>query len=292
MDQVQAGSKTINQVLQGDCLELLKTLPDNSVDLICTDPPYFKVKKDWWDNQWSDPAKFLDWMRLLAIEWQRVLKPNGSLYCFASARMAAKVEVMLGEQFNVLNRITWEKERDRGKHAASCKETLRGYFPNTESIIFCEHYGADNIAKGEAGYQAKCDELRGFVFEPLRAWFQQERIKAGITKHNQVNSALGLKTGGGGMASHYFGKTNQWELPTHEHSPATSPASTKTYARNTKTYARNTNPYAAPSASRQMFPIRMSGPSPRFRLTPASTVARSLPPCLSTSSAPAPAPVP
>ena len=30
----------INQVLQGDCLEVMKTLPDNSVDLILTDPPY------------------------------------------------------------------------------------------------------------------------------------------------------------------------------------------------------------------------------------------------------------
>lgn len=30
----------------GDCLDVLKTLPDNSIDLIATDPPYFKVKGD------------------------------------------------------------------------------------------------------------------------------------------------------------------------------------------------------------------------------------------------------
>jgi adenine-specific DNA-methyltransferase len=218
----------MNQVLQGDCLEVMRGMPNNSIDLICTDPPYFGVKGggdkgrfEWWDRQWEKPTEFLKWIDQLAEQWQRILKPNGSLYCFASPRMAARVEVTLGERFAVLNHITWQKHDGSGYgtggHSKICKEDLRGYFPQTERILFCEHYGADNIAKGEAGYGAKCDELRGFVFEPLRAWFQRERVKAGITKHNQVNTALGLKTGGGGMASHYFGNTNQWELPTPEH---------------------------------------------------------------------------
>ena len=206
----------MSEVLQGDCLEVMATLPDNSIDLICTDPPYFKVKKEWWDRQWETPHGFLNWIDQLAAQWQRILKPNGSLYCFASPRMAARVEVKLGERFNVLNNIVWEKERDRGKHKLQSKDIARMYSPNTERIIFCEHYGADNIAKGEAGYGAKCDELRGFVFEPLREWFQQAKIRAGIS-NKQVNSALGLATGGGGMASHYFGLSYQWELPTPEH---------------------------------------------------------------------------
>ncbi len=44
-----------------------------------------------------------------ANEWQRILKPNGSLYCFASPKMSAKVEVEIGKYFNILNRITWAK---------------------------------------------------------------------------------------------------------------------------------------------------------------------------------------
>ena len=199
----------------GDCLEVMATMADNSVDAIVTDPPYFKVKSEWWDRQWDKPAEFLAWLDQVAEQWQRILKPNGSLYCFASPRMAARVEVMLGGKFCVLNNVRWVK--DAGWHQKANKEESRQYKEPWESIIFCEHYGADNIAKGEAGYAAKCDELRGFVFEPLRAWFQAERIRAGIRKHNQVNAALGLKTGGGGMASHYFGNTDQWELPTPEH---------------------------------------------------------------------------
>jgi site-specific DNA-methyltransferase (adenine-specific) len=58
----------------------------------------------------------------------------------------------------------------------------------SERIIFAEHYGADNIVKGEAGYAAKCDELRGFVFEPLRAYLASERDRAGVT-NSQINAA-------------------------------------------------------------------------------------------------------
>lgn len=85
----------------------MKALPDNSVDLICTDPPYFAVKTDeWWDKQWDKPTEFLKWIDSLAEQWQRILKPNGSLYCFASPRMAARVEVTLGDRFKRIEQQT------------------------------------------------------------------------------------------------------------------------------------------------------------------------------------------
>ena len=83
--------------IQGDCREVLPTLPDASVQLLVVDPPYFKVKMDYlgekltWDCQWSTREAYLGWLRQLAKEWQRVLTPNGSLYCFASPQMAAWV---------------------------------------------------------------------------------------------------------------------------------------------------------------------------------------------------------
>ena len=206
----------IGSVLQGDCLEVMATLPDNSVDLICTDPPqpYFKVKKEWWDRQWDKPQGFLDWLDSVAEQWQRILKPNGSLYCFASPKMSARVEVKLAERFNVLNNIRWIKEA--GWHHKAKKEDARQYQNPWESIIFCEHYGADNIAKGEAGYQAKCDELRGFIFEPLRDYLDGERKRGNIDKC-EINRALGFSPTPGGMASrHYFSRSQFW-IPTLEH---------------------------------------------------------------------------
>ena len=213
---VEADTIAPDSIINADCLEAMKLIPDNSIDLICTDPPYYKVKKEKWDRQWDKPKEFLSWLDSIAEQWQRILKPNGSLYCFASPRMAARVEVMLGDRFNIVNRITWQKPPFSTKAEMFVKEDLRGFFPASESIIFCEHYGADNIAKGEAGYGAKCDELRGFVFEPLQAWFRGQIKKANLN-HKDINIAIGTCTSGGGMASHYFGDTNQYCLPTYPH---------------------------------------------------------------------------
>jgi site-specific DNA-methyltransferase (adenine-specific) len=186
----------------------MAALPDNSVDMVLTDPPYFKVKADEWDRQWEKPKQFLAWLDRCVEQWARILKPNGSLYCFASPQMSARVECLIAERLNVLNHIVWAKPS--GRWGKACKEELRGYFPSSERIIFAEHYGADNAAKGEAGYGAKCDELRGFIFEPLRAYLIGERDRSGHTTKT-ICAALKCTT-----PSHYFSQS-QWALPTADH---------------------------------------------------------------------------
>lgn len=64
---------------QGDCLDVLKTFPDNSVEAVVTDPPYglaFMNKK--WD--YSVPSVAI-WREVL-----RVLKPGGHLLSFGGTR--------------------------------------------------------------------------------------------------------------------------------------------------------------------------------------------------------------
>jgi len=203
----------LDRVIQGDSLDVLRAMPENCVDLILTDPPYYKVKGEAWDRQWETAQGFLDWMGQLCEQWQRILKPNGSLYVFASPKMAARVEVKIGEWFNVLNRIRWLKEE--GWHKKADETVLRSYLSPWEEIIFAEHYGADNIAKGEAGYAAKCDRLRGFVFEPIRAYLAGERDRAGWTT-GQVEERWQARRGTKGcMAGHWFNSI-QWALPTAE----------------------------------------------------------------------------
>jgi adenine-specific DNA-methyltransferase len=208
-----AGSNTT--LFQGDCLAVLPTLPDNSVDLIVTDPPYFRVKKDAWDRQWNTSELFLEWLDCVFAQFYRVLRPNGSLYVFASPQMAARVECLVTERFDVVNRITWRKPPFSTKAEMTTKEKLRSFYPASEAIIFAEHKGSDNIAKGEAGYEAKCDKLRGFIFEPIRKYLDDERAAAGISVR-EVAEAFQKKTGSRtvtGMAGHWFG-TVQWALPT------------------------------------------------------------------------------
>ena len=208
--RVDIGSATL---YQGDCFEIMHEMEGDSIDLIATDPPYFKVKNEAWDRQWNSADEFVAWMRRLCETWREMLKSNGSLYCFASQKMAARVEVEISSHFNVLNRIVWIKSV--GPHKGCHKESLRAYFPQTEFIVFAEHYGADNMAKGEAGYVLKCDKLRGFVFEPLRAYLDGERRRADVSKI-ECNVACGFSACAGGMAGHYF-SSSQFCIPTPEH---------------------------------------------------------------------------
>ncbi|MCK3479049.1 site-specific DNA-methyltransferase, partial [Escherichia coli] len=97
------------ELINADCLEFIQTLPENSVDLIVTDPPYFKVKPEGWDNQWKGDDDYLKWLDRCLAQFWRVLKPAGSLYLFCGHRLASDIEIMMRERFNVLNRIIWAK---------------------------------------------------------------------------------------------------------------------------------------------------------------------------------------
>lgn len=93
------------ELFNADCLKILSGLPDNSVDLICTDPPYFRVKPENWDNQWRGDADYLEWLDKCLAEFWRVLKPNGSIYLFCGHRLAADIEILMRQRFNILNHI-------------------------------------------------------------------------------------------------------------------------------------------------------------------------------------------
>ena len=51
----------INKIHNTDCLELLKQLPDESIDCVITDPPYMGVVSEDWDNQWKSIDEYTDW---------------------------------------------------------------------------------------------------------------------------------------------------------------------------------------------------------------------------------------
>ncbi|MFS4070954.1 DNA methyltransferase, partial [Escherichia coli] len=78
----------INSVdlINADCLHFIQSLPDDSIDLIVTDPPYFKVKPNGWDNQWKGDEDYLKWLDHCLAQFWRVLKPAGSLYLFCCQR--------------------------------------------------------------------------------------------------------------------------------------------------------------------------------------------------------------
>lgn len=66
----------LNKIVRGDCLEVVKKLPDESVDLIFTSPPYADQRKDVYGG--VHPDKYVEWFIPRAGEFLRVLKPTGS----------------------------------------------------------------------------------------------------------------------------------------------------------------------------------------------------------------------
>lgn len=67
----------INKLYQGDSLDLLKKMSDNSVDLVMTSPPYSTLKT-YIDNPGIHPDNYVEWFIPICKEISRVLKPTGS----------------------------------------------------------------------------------------------------------------------------------------------------------------------------------------------------------------------
>ena len=72
------GDLEINKTHLGDCMELAKKLPENSVDLIVTSPPYADTVSYGHKVEVFNPEEYVNWFLELFKEAQRFLKPTGS----------------------------------------------------------------------------------------------------------------------------------------------------------------------------------------------------------------------
>ena len=174
------------KVIQGDCRDVLRSMPDASVDAVVTDPPYFRVKDDEWDNQWSCRAKFVEWLSVVADQWVRVIKPNGSLFSFASPDSCDDVAAMMRKKFHLLNRIRWVKRN--GWHRKADRESLRSFLSPWEEILFAEQFASDKHAMGEAGYDEASRLLHQRVYAPIGLVIQKKREAAGLQRW-QIDTA-------------------------------------------------------------------------------------------------------
>jgi site-specific DNA-methyltransferase (adenine-specific) len=94
-----------NKIYQGDCLELMKDIPDGSVDLVVTDPPY-NLKKFKGDDFTEEEFKIfsLKWLN----ECYRVLKENGLLFfTFWSDGMYEMYNIIKQTNFNFIQTLIW-----------------------------------------------------------------------------------------------------------------------------------------------------------------------------------------
>jgi site-specific DNA-methyltransferase (adenine-specific)/site-specific DNA-methyltransferase (cytosine-N4-specific) len=74
--KIQTNNGNEINLYHGDCLEVLKSIDDNSIDLIVTSPPYSDQRKSTYGG--IHPDKYVEWFLPISAELLRVLKPTGS----------------------------------------------------------------------------------------------------------------------------------------------------------------------------------------------------------------------
>jgi len=105
--------KMKTQVIQGDCLEVMRDIPDGSVDMVLTDPPYGTTACKWDSIIPLEPM----WEQL-----KRVIKPNGAIVMTASQPFTTTLIASNMKMFKYC--WVWEKEQGTG-FARAKKQPLR-----------------------------------------------------------------------------------------------------------------------------------------------------------------------
>lgn len=115
-----------------DCIEGIRNrIPDNSIDCVICDLPYFGVVDADFDNQWSSEEGYLHWVESLTNEYERVLKPGGNIFLFTSRQMNRKICNILDTYLIEKRIIIWARKRGfnntRGHALASGYEPIAYY---------------------------------------------------------------------------------------------------------------------------------------------------------------------
>jgi len=98
----------INQIIQGDCIEVLRQIPDDSVQMVFADPP-FNLKKKY--NRYKDKQeqdKYLKWCYDWLDQMIRILHPTGSLYVHNIPKWLTYYAAYLNEKIIFRHWIAWE----------------------------------------------------------------------------------------------------------------------------------------------------------------------------------------
>lgn len=180
-------------LMHGDCLERMKEIPDGSVDMVLTDPPYGTVKgvadgdvnhgmkgRTSWDVK-LNTAVMLD-------ECNRILRPNGALVMFAQDPYTSELITQTHVNLPFSYRYTWLK--DHFANALIAKKAPVNY---TEDVLV---------------FFRKYEDKRG---HPMQGVFKSELDRVGLSVRDVIEK-LGTT-----HASHFFSEGKQFRVPNAEY---------------------------------------------------------------------------
>ena len=194
------------QLFKGDCLEIMKNIESNSVNLVLIDPPYNISKDKKWDK-WKTVDAYVEFMGQVFLECQRVLKNNGSFYFFHNDFL------QIVELQNYINKntdfifnsfIIWDKGDFRALSwkNPSEKNNLRSWFNTCE---YCLYY----TFQDETGLKKIKTDMNNF--KNLRKYSKELQNFIGL-KIGAINKKLKHR-----KSEHFFyHSSTQWDLCTIE----------------------------------------------------------------------------
>ncbi len=128
-----------NRIFCEDALVGMARIPDASVDLILTDPPYNLGKDYGNDSDKLAADDYLRWTQTWIDAALPKLKPNGSLYIFLTWRYAPEIFVMLKQRMTMANEIIWDRRvpsmGGSTRRYSSVHDTI-GFFVNAKDYYF------------------------------------------------------------------------------------------------------------------------------------------------------------
>ena len=159
------------KIYNGDCYKLMKKIPNKSIDVILTDPPYNirkysrgNIKLPWRSDINNDIAKWdINFEpKDLAEDFIRIIKPTGTIFCFSSYSMLGKYHAVFDSLFDTFQFFVWHKTNPVPKFR-------RAGFLNSCELVVCLWN------KGHKWHFGKQNEMHNFISSPI--CMGKERVK-------------------------------------------------------------------------------------------------------------------
>ena len=161
----------MTKLVHGDCFAYMKTIPDNSIDLILTDPPYNIAKYSTGNinlpNRKAINNDIATWDRVeleprsLLADFKRIIKAQGNIFAFTSYNMIGKWHEAFDREFDTFQFFIWHKTNPVPK-------IYKNGFLNSCEIIICLWN------KGHKWNFTKQNEMHNFFESPI--CMQPERL--------------------------------------------------------------------------------------------------------------------
>ena len=128
-------------IYNDDCLNVMKEMKDNSINMIYLDPPFFTQQTQKLSNSqgneykfvdtWRSREEYLDYIKIRLIEMKRVLRDDGSIFLHCDTSASCYLKIILDEVFgekNFQSEIIWAYKR--------WSNSQKGLIPNHQTIFF------------------------------------------------------------------------------------------------------------------------------------------------------------